>query len=185
MSENKLGLKITTLDIIYIALFSALIAVCSWISIPLTIPVTLQTFAIFATAGLLGTKRGVAALLVYILLGAIGVPVFAGFSSGVGVLIGSTGGYLIGFIFIALTVGLITKFFGKKTYVLVISMIVGLLICYAFGTAWFMFVYTRNTGAVGLATVLSWCVIPFIIPDALKIALATITVKRVSKYVKI
>lgn len=176
--------KTTTRDIVFISLCAALMAICSWISVPLTVPVTLQTFAVFTSAGLLGLKRGTFAVLVYILLGAVGLPVFSGFTGGFGILFGSAGGYIIGFIFSALVVGLITKYFGKKMPVLVISMIAGLLVCYLFGTLWFMFVYARNTGTVGLSTVLSWCVIPFIIPDAIKIALAAIIVNRVSHYVK-
>jgi biotin transport system substrate-specific component len=184
MMESNLKAKTTTKDIVYISLATALMAICSWISIPLIVPVTLQTFAVFTAVGLLGLKRGTLAVLVYILLGALGVPVFAGFTGGFGILIGSTGGYIIGFIFSALVVGLITKFFGKKTPMIILSMIAGLLVCYLFGTSWFMYVYAKNTGAVGLSTVLSWCVIPFIIPDAAKIALATIVVNRVSKHVK-
>ena len=69
-----------TLDMVYIALFAVLIAVCSWISIPTTVPFTLQTFGVFVTVGVLGGKRGSLAVLIYLLLGAIGVPVFAGFT---------------------------------------------------------------------------------------------------------
>ena len=104
------------LSLVYIALFVAIIAVCSWISIPtpILVPFTLQTFAVFVTAGLLGTKRGTTAVVVYMLLGIIGVPVFSQFRSGLGILLGNTGGYLIGFLFTALAVGIITKIFGKK-----------------------------------------------------------------------
>jgi len=184
MFNGNLKAKTTTKDIVLISLSAALMAICSWISVPFTVPVTLQTFAVFTTVGLLGMKRGTLAVLMYILLGAIGLPVFAGFTGGFGILIGITGGYIIGFIFSALVVGFITKIFGKKTPVLVFSMIAGLLVCYLFGTTWFMYIYAQNSGAVGLTTVLSWCVIPFIIPDAAKIALAVIVVNRVSKYVK-
>ncbi len=87
-------------------------------------------------------------------------------------MLGPTGGYIIGFIFSALVMWLIEIFAGKKLWILGISMVVGLLVCYAFGTAWYMQVYAQNNGtAISLATALSWCVIPFIIPDALKIAL--------------
>ena len=175
----------TTRNISFMALSVALMAVCSWISLPLTVPVTLQTFAVFTAAGLLGIKRGTAAVAVYIMLGAIGLPVFAGFAGGLGVLFGSTGGYIIGFVFSALVVGLITKIFGRETIALVISMTAGLLVCYIFGTAWFMYVYTQKSGAVALTTVLGWCVIPFIIPDIAKIVLAVIVVKRVSKHIKL
>lgn len=179
---NKSKSKIT--DIIYIALAAALIAICSWISIPLAVPVTLQTFAVFAITGLLGLKRGVLAVLTYIVIGAVGVPVFSGFMSGFGVLLGSTGGYIIGFIFSALIIGFITERLGKKISVLIIAMFISLFVCYLFGTAWFMFVYTQNTGAIELITVLSWCVFPFVLPDIIKIILAATIVERLSKYVK-
>lgn len=184
MTKRDLKVNTTTTDIVYLSMATALMAICSWITVPLTVPITLQTFAVFTVVGLLGLKRGTLAVLIYILLGAIGVPVFGGFTGGFGILIGSTGGYIIGFIFSALVVGLITKFFGKKTLVLILSMIAGLLVCYLFGTVWFVYVYAKNSGAVGLLTVLTWCVIPFIIPDAAKIAVATIVVNRVSKHVK-
>ena len=170
-----------TREIAYIGLCTALIAVCSWISIPLTVPITLQTFAIFLTVALLGLKNGTITVLVYILLGAIGLPVFSGFKSGAAVLLGPTGGYIIGFLFSAIVVGLILKFFGKSTLVMFISMIIGLIVCYIFGTIWFMIVYMKNTGDIGLVSVLSWCVIPFIIPDIIKIILAIILYKPLSK----
>ena len=170
-----------TREIAYIGLCTALIAVCSWISIPLTVPITLQTFAIFLTVALLGLKNGIITVLVYILLGAIGLPVFSGFKSGAAVLLGTTGGYIIGFLFSAIVVGLILKFFGKSTLVMFISMIIGLIVCYIFGTIWFMIVYMKNTGDIGLVSVLSWCVIPFIIPDIIKIILAIILYKPLSK----
>lgn len=92
----------------YIALFAVVMAVCSWISIPiLEVPYTLQTFAVFLAVGVLGGKRGTLAVLVYILLGAVGVPVFAGFTGGLGYLLGNTGGYIIGFLFTALLMWLL------------------------------------------------------------------------------
>lgn len=166
-----------------IALFAALMAICSWISIPFAIPFTLQTFAVFLAVGLLGGRRGTIAVLVYILLGAVGAPVFSGFKGGVGVLLGNTGGYIIGFLTSALAVWVIARFFGKGTVVLAISMLVGIAVCYTFGTAWFMVVYTRANGAVPLATVLSWCVVPYIIPDLIKIALAVTLSVRLRHHV--
>ena len=91
-----------TYDMVYIAIFAVLMAICSWISIPMAVPFTLQTFGVFMAVGILGGKRGTFAVLIYIILGAIGVPVFAGFSGGIGVLLSSTGGYIIGFLFSAL-----------------------------------------------------------------------------------
>lgn len=169
-----------------IAMMAALIAVCSWISIPVgEIPITLQTFAVFAAVGLLGMKRGLLSVVVYILLGAVGVPVFAGFKGGIGVLFGTTGGYIVGFLFLALIAGFILDKFGKKVYVMIIALVLGLLVCYAFGTAWFMVIYMKNTGPVGLMTVLGWCVFPFIIPDLVKMALAIAITKAVSLRIKI
>ena len=84
--------KTKTYDLAYIAIFAVLIAICSWISIPATVPFTLQTFGVFIAAGVLGGKRGTLSVLVFILLGAVGIPVFANFSGGIGVLAGPTGG---------------------------------------------------------------------------------------------
>ena len=86
--KTETGVK--ALDLIYIAIGAALISICSWISIPTAVPFTLQTFAVFLVLLLLGGERGTIATLIYILLGAVGVPVFAGFSGGVGILFGST-----------------------------------------------------------------------------------------------
>lgn len=171
-------------DMAYIAVMAALIAVCSWISIPTTVPFTLQTFGVFLAVGLLGGKRGSIAVLIYILLGAVGLPVFAGFSGGVGILLGTTGGYIIGFLGSALLYWAITARLGTKPVVMAVTMVLGLIVCYAFGTAWFMVVYAKNAGAVGLMTALGWCVFPFIIPDLCKIALAMGLSSRLARHVK-
>lgn len=88
-------MKFSTRDLCFCAIGAALIAVCAWISIPADVPFTLQTFAIFAVCGLLGGKRGTVSVLVYLLLGAVGAPVFAGFRGGFASLIGTTGGYIV------------------------------------------------------------------------------------------
>ena len=174
-----------TYDMVYIAVFAVVMAVCSWISIPEQVPFTLQTFGVFMAVGVLGGKRGTIAVLVYILLGAIGIPVFAGFSGGIGALFGMSGGYIIGFLFSAIVMWGLENLIGRKPVMQIISMIAGLIVCYGFGTVWFMIVYARTTGAVGLATVLGWCVIPFIIPDLIKIALAFVLSGRVRKHVAV
>lgn len=169
----------------YIALSVAIMAICSWISVPLVVPFTLQTMAVFLVSGILGTKRALLAITLYVLLGAIGVPVFAGFSSGIGVLLGPTGGYIFGFFFIALCVGWATERYGNSAVTLTISMTIGLILCYTFGTLWFQHVYTQNNGPVGLWTVLSWCVFPFIIPDLVKMIIAVTIAQRVRPQLKI
>ena len=167
-----------TYDLVYISMFTVLIAICSWISIPAAGPFTLQTLGVFLAVGILGGKRGTIAVLVYILLGAIGIPVFAGFSGGIGVLTGTTGGYIVGFLASALVMWGMERVFGKGKIVQIISMFLGLLACYAVGTLWFMTVYTHQTGEIGILAVLGWCVFPFIIPDILKIALAVVLTRR-------
>ena len=144
--------KIRTQDIAYIAIFTALMAVCSWISIPTAIPFTLQTMAVFLAVGLLGGKRGTLAVTAYVLLGAVGAPVFANFSGGIGILLGQTGGYILGFIGSALVIWAMERFLGGKLWGLGLNMLLGLVVCYAFGTAWFMVVYPMG-GEIGRAHV--------------------------------
>ena len=172
-----------TRDMVLISLFAALTAICSWISIPAAVPFSLQTLAVFLAVGLLGGKRGTVCILLYILLGAVGLPVFAGFSGGLGVLFGTTGGYIIGFLFSALLMWALEPLTRKNAWWLILSMVLGLLVCYAFGTLWFRMVYLKTTGPVGLLTVLGWCVFPFLIPDAVKIAIAYVLILRLRKTV--
>ncbi len=184
MTTTETTRRMKTLDMAYIAIFAGVIAICSWISIPATVPFTLQTFGVFLAVGVLGGKRGTLSVLIYMLLGTIGLPVFAGFSGGIGSILGTTGGYIIGFLFSALVMWGMEAAFGKKLWVRAVSMVLGLAVCYAFGTAWFMVVYARSTGAVGLGTVLGWCVIPFIIPDLVKIALALLLCRRLAGFIR-
>lgn len=186
-SQPGAARKGKTYDMTYIAVATVLIAICSWISIPALVPFTLQTFAIFLSVLVLGGRRGTIAVLLYLLLGLIGVPVFAGFSAGPHVLFGTTGGYLIGFILSALIMWLMESLFLKKlsgkpaVIVQAISIALGMFAYYLVGTIWFMMVYMRSTGPIGLATVLGWCVIPFLIPDIAKSALALILANMLRK----
>ena len=156
----------------------ALLTLCSLIAIPTAVPFTLQTFAVCLIAALFSLKAGLGTVACYLLLGALGAPVFSGFRGGVGILLGATGGYLVGFLFTGAVVGFAVRRFGRGFPVLVVSMAVGILICYLFGTLWFMRVYTRANGPVGLGAVLGWCVLPYLIPDALKIVLASLLTRR-------
>ncbi len=172
-------------DMTYIALFAVLITLCSWLSIPADVPFTLQTFAVFAALCTLGGKRGTLSILLYILLGAVGLPVFAGFRGSVGVLLGSTGGYIVGFLFSGLVYWLITRFFGNGKLVKLISVFLGLIVCYAFGTIWFTQVYVSDQGGIGFAAALVKCVVPFIIPDVVKLLLAVYISEKVKNYVNL
>lgn len=171
-------------DLVYIALFTALIAVCSWITVPFVIPFTLQTFAVFTTVALLGGKRGTVSVVCYILLGLVGLPVFSNFNSGVSAIFGATGGYIMGFVLMALIMWGCEKLFGEKTSVLVISMFAGLIVCYLFGSVWYAFVYMHSTGTAGFVGAIMQCVLPFIIPDTIKILLALLVKKRLGKHIK-
>lgn len=184
MAEASVS-KMRTVDMAYIALFAVMIAVCAWISIPATVPFTLQTLGVFLAVGVLGGKRGTLAVLVYLLLGAVGLPVFAGFAGGAGSLLGSTGGYLVGFLFTALVMWAMERLLGKKTWTLALSMVLGLVVCYVFGTAWFMLVYANTTGEIGLLTALGWCVFPYILPDLLKAALALLLCRRLAALIRL
>ena len=170
----------STLDLAYMSLAAALIAVCAWISIPTAVPFTMQTFAMFFALSLLGGRRGTLAILLYILLGCAGLPVFSGFKAGIGVLLGNTGGYIAGFVLAGLIYWLLVGRLGKKMWAELLAMALGLIACYALGTAWFMIVYARANGAVSLGAVLSWCVLPFILPDLIKMALAVIVARRIA-----
>ena len=181
-SGNK---RLKTIDLAYIALFAALMAICSWISIPTTVPFTLQTLGVFLAVSVLGGKRGTLAVAVYLLMGAIGLPVFAGFSGGIGCLLGTTGGYIVGFLLAALVMWAMEKLPGNRSWMLTLSMLLGLAVCYAFGTVWFMNVYARQSGAIGLMTALGWCVFPFIIPDLIKIALARVISRRLAAAIRL
>ena len=168
-----------TLDLVYTAIGVTLIAVCSWITMTMTVPFTLQTFAVFAVLLILGGKRGTLATLVYVLMGAVGIPVFSGFAGGVGILFGKTGGYILGFVLAGLVYWAMTAALGDKLAIRIAALAAGLVVCYAFGTAWFMHLYMKNTGPVGLMTVLSWCVFPFIVPDIVKLGMAVLVSRRI------
>ncbi len=162
-------------DLVFTALFAALTAVCAIIAVPLpmtTVPVSLLVLGVFLTGALLEKKLAFLAQVVYLLIGAIGVPVFAGFSSGVGVLFGPTGGYLLASPVMAFVIAWIAEPFRTKKKsvhmgMLTVGMVVAMLICYLVGTTWFC-IYGGYTFWQGLG----YCVIPFLIPDAIKLVVA-------------
>ena len=174
----------STRDMAYIAVFVAVMAVCSWISIPTAIPFTLQTMGVFLAVGLLGGKRGTIAVLAFILLAAVGAPVLSGFHGGLSALLGMTGGYIVGFLFSALAMWGVERVWGRGLIVLGASMVLGLLVCYAFGTAWFMVVYVRDAGAITLGAALTACVVPYILPDLVKIGLALTLTAQLRRHVR-
>ena len=180
-------------DMVLISISAASITVCSWIRIPLgPVPFTLQTLGILAVMLTAGGRRGTIAVLVYLALGAVGVPVFAGFKGGIASFAGPTGGFLVGFLVSALVYWLLEKLFLKKlmttpvkTWVFgMLAFLIFEVIMYIVGVIWFMTVYAAQTGPVGLATVMGWCVLPFIIPDIVKMVVAVLIGERASKLTK-
>ena len=155
-------MKLSTRQIILCGLFAALISILAQISIPLpftTVPFTLQIFGIAITGLILGSKCGFISTLIYLILGAIGIPVFANFAGGISVLFGPTGGF-------------------NSNFITSISMILGLAIVYTLGTIMFSFI-TGNT----ILQSLIYCVVPFIAVDILKLILAYIIGETVCKRV--
>ena len=177
--------RMKTIDMTYVALFSVLIVICSWISVPTAVPFTMQTFAVFLAVAVLGGKRGTLTVVLYLLMGAAGLPVFSGFMGGVGRLFDITGGYMLGFLLAALFMWLMERIFGKRNVVLALSMVIGILICYVFGTAWFVCFYGQSGGLTAVSTVLITCVLPFVIPDAIKICLVMVFRKRLALVLKL
>ena len=180
-----------TLQMILCAFFAALTAVLSQIALPLPftpVPVNLATLSVFLSGALLGARYGAMSQLLFVLLGGIGLPVFSQFTGGLGTLAGPTGGYLIGYILASLVTGLLThtalasqgSIGGKGLIHSILAMTAGLVVCYALGTAWFLYV----TG-VGLVEAFLLCILPFLPGDALKIILAASLVRRLSRWVKV
>jgi biotin transport system substrate-specific component len=172
---------------VLIALFSALIVVCSLITIPSAIPFTLQTFAVFLSLNILGAKKGIVSIFIYILLGIVGLPVFSGFNGGIGALFNVTGGYVFGFIFSAFVFGLVTSIFNKnqRKIVNLIASFSALIICYVSGTAWYILMFLKNGDNISITSAVTVCVLPFIIPDAFKILLSVAISEKVKKHLKI
>ena len=167
MKKNKEGnAKITTKEIVSVGMFAAVLAVLSQLSIPMPsgVPITLQTFAVALTGVVLAWKFGTASMLVYILLGAVGVPVFAGFSGGVQVLVNYTGGFIWGFIVMTLLCGIGVQMKNKMAGILL--GIAGLVICHLFGTLQFMFVMK-----MGFMESFLLASAPYLIKDAISVVL--------------
>ena len=158
-----------TFKITMCALFAALTAICSQIQIPLPqIPINLALFSVCMAGAVLGAGYGSLSIIVYVLLGAVGVPVFVGFKGGFATITGPTGGYIVGYIVCAFVTGFIIKFTKGKIYHMALAMVVGIALCYVLGTIWFM-ILTGNSLVVSLG----YCVLPFLPGDAIKIVLAS------------
>ena len=162
----------TTFQMALIAVMAAITCILGPLSIPIPVspvPISLTNLAIYLTVCLLGWKFGTISYLIYLLIGIAGLPVFSGFSSGFAKLLGPTGGYLIGFIFLALIMGFALDHFDRKLVPTIIGMIIGMAVCYAFGTVWL-----AKLLSLSFKEGLMMGVIPYLAGDAAKIIIAAI-----------
>ena len=155
---------------------AAVLILCAWISFPVgDVAITLQTFGIFLCLGVLGGKLGSLVILVYLLLGAVGVPVFSGFRGGLGALLGASGGYLTGFLACGLVYWLITSLLPKGQ---IVGLVIGLLTCYCIGSLWYYKFYLTAGGSGTLGIILLQNLL-FLPADLLKLILARYLTKRI------
>ena len=184
MSKKAVAIK----DMALISLFTAVCCVCSMITIPLSVvPITFATFGIMATTMILGEKRALISVCLYLAIGLVGVPAFSGFNSGPGVLIGPTGGFLYSYIIMVPLVGIASKCLNKTVssgMFTMIGCIAALLVCYFIGTAHYMIVMSIGGNGVGLWTALCTCVFPFIPLDIVKAIMAIIVAPRLKPLCK-
>lgn len=164
----------------FCALFCALICVFSQLSIPLPggVPMNLALLAVYLCALLLPLKLSLLSILAFLLLGAMGAPVFAGFRGGLSALFGKTGGYLIGYMLCAAAVSALSSR-ARSMLPRCLIMLLGLFLCYTFGTLWFM-----KVSGLTLTVSLDYCVYPFLPGDAVKILAAALLAPRLAPIVK-
>lgn len=168
--EKTMREKIRTSTITMIALMTAVTCVLGPLSIPIgPVPISFTNLAIYLTVILLGLKMGTVSYLIYLLIGLVGVPVFSSFTGGPGKLFGPTGGYLIGFIFMALITGFFVEKFSGKIPMYFLGMVLGTAVTYAFGTAWLAY-----QAGMGFKAALATGVIPFIPGDVAKMVIAAL-----------
>ncbi len=171
--------KEKTKNMVLCALLAALMAVLSQIVVPFgPVPFNLGVLGAFLAGMLLLPLWACASMGTYLLLALVGMPVLAGMQGGPGALFGKTGGYIIGYIAIALLTSVAVNK-SDKTALHISAMLLGLLICYALGTAWFMFI-TK----LGIAESLAYCVLPFVIPDLIKMFTSYILGKNIKRMLK-
>lgn len=186
MTENVMTKKrtFTTVSMVMMALFAAVTCVLAPLAVPIgPVPISLTNLVIYISLYVLGWKQGTITYIVYLLIGLIGLPVFSGFEGGIGKLAGPTGGYLAGFILMSVICGVFIEKWHETSLVHItlnmVGMILGTIVAYAFGTAWFCI----STGA-GILAALSLCVFPFIIGDLIKMVIAVVVGPLIGKQIK-
>lgn len=172
--------KIKTMTMI--SLMTAVLCILGPITLPIPVspvPISLVTLIIFLSVYILGKKRGTISCLLYLLIGFVGLPVFSGFTGGVGCLFGPTGGYMIGYVFMAIMSGFFIEKWNTKRILHVVGMVIGTMICYLFGTIWL-----SVQAGMSFYAALGAGVIPFLIGDSIKIVMAVIIGPLIRKQLK-
>ncbi len=178
-------MNITIKKITVTAVMTALICAISPWTIPVgPVPLSLASFGVYLAACVVDWKTGTISVFCYVIIGAIGLPVFSGGGGGFGKLAGPTGGYIIGYIFCALIIGVLVDIFGKRRiigkFIYPLSMIIGTVVLYAFGTVWYMW----QAPDISFGAALLICVVPFLIGDGIKIAIASVVCPQLRKTLK-
>lgn len=172
MKKNNTGKTYRTKDVVFIGIMAAIICIFGPITIPLPfspIPISFTNLAIYLTIFSIGLKKGTISYLIYLLLGMVGLPVFSQGGAGIGKVLGPTGGYLIGFIFMAIIFGIFLENFQGKLYMYIIGMILGMVVAYGFGTAWLSY-----QSHMSFSAALTVAVLPFLPGDLIKIIIGAI-----------
>jgi len=172
--------KISIRDMVMVALMAALTCILAPLSIAIgPVPISLTNLVVYFSVILLGKRYGTLSYIVYLLIGLVGLPVFSKFQGGVAILVGPTGGYIIGFIFMAIIAGIFVERFDGNRFMYAVGMVLGTLVVYAFGTAWFCYIMD-----MGVMKALSLCVFPFVLVDLGKIILAVIIAPNMKRLIK-
>ena len=183
--ENKMT-KAYVKNMVLCSFGAVLMCICSWIMVPfIPVPFTMQSFGVFFAVLVLGEKRGTLSVLLYILLGLVGVPVFSGFGSGLGALSGYSGGFIIGFLVECVICLIAVRLAGDSEKVRLTALGTGQLCCYSLGWLWFVCLSRLSGSGAGWLGALSVTVLPFVIPDGIKLFLALLLSRRLKKYVKL
>lgn len=182
-NENAVGKErmkaFCTADIVRMALFAAILCVLAPLSVPIgPVPISLATLVLYFSVYFLDWKKATVSCVVYLLLGIVGLPVFSGFGGGIGKLVGPTGGYLAGYIFVTITAGIFIEKFDN-ILLQAVGLILGTAILYTLGTAWFCI----STGT-GIGAALATCVFPFVPGDLVKVIVTLLIAPAASKQIK-
>lgn len=179
MEQNQKK-SVNVREMALIAVMAAVTCVLGPLSVPIgVVPISFTNLAVYLAIYVLGCRRGALSYVVYLLIGLVGVPVFSGFTGGVGKLFGPTGGYLIGFVFMALLCGWFIDKFDCKVVPSFAGMILGTIVCYAFGTAWLAY-----QAGMSFSAALAAGVLPFVVGDVVKMVIAAVVGPQVRRQLR-